>query len=129
MAAGDEIRGTSILHTPQGADGSALGEYLLVFCVPGDGGKPMLGSIPVRVRGTPENGRTSWEYDIHGDTIHVTPSLKMSQRRPHPENKDAWVDTEIFHNGADWRVKFERTTPEQPSGYELFCLRNGRDFV
>lgn len=53
--------------------------------------------IPIRSRGTPETSCT-WEYDIQGDVIHVTPSVRQMGG---PNG------AEMFHNTADWRVKFK----------------------
>ncbi len=43
----------------------------------------------------------SWEYTITGDTIHVSPSVKVNDHE----------GRETFHSDRDWAVKFERFTP------------------
>ncbi len=122
---GDEIRGVAILDQPAGAPT----EHLLCYCWRADGKLPILISLPVRPRGTAKE-HASWEYDIEGDTIHVTPSVKVSWKDLSVHEDPAQCpDVERFHNPGDWRVKFERTSAEHRGGYELFCLRNGRDFV
>src|SRR3954470_7936750 len=69
-----------------------------LFCFGIRDGKPATYiSIPIRLRGTPETSYT-WEYDIQGDEIHVTPSVRQMGG---PNG------SEIFHNTADWRVKFK----------------------
>lgn len=124
---GDIIDGIAILDLPRDAGG----ERLLCHCRRANGQKPILISLPVRPRGTPDDARGAWQYDIDGDTIHVTPSVKVSwkERVEGEDDVAKWPDVERFHNTGDWRVKFERTSSEHPGGYELFCLRNGRDFV
>jgi hypothetical protein len=66
--------------------------------------------IPMRPRGTPRTKAKEWEYDIQGDEIHVTPSVRISVNIPQPGQEDKFPEVfreiELFHNGGDWRVRF-----------------------
>lgn len=78
-------------------------EHLHVLAVHADGSKrPHRMWVPVQPAETPKKeGRTTWEYTIAGDTIHVSPSVKTTDH----EGK------ELFHSAGQWAVKFERFTP------------------
>ena len=119
----DEIVGVAVLE-------ESAEPGLLVLCRR-EGTKDMLVRIPVRLRGTPDRTPSTLEYDLQGDMIHVTPSLKVSTRRPPEGDPDAlhdkWVDVELFHNGGDWRVRVVMTT--QGTGYERFVKENGSDWI
>jgi hypothetical protein len=69
-----------------------------LYCLGIRDGKPAVFiSIPIRLRGTPETSYT-WQYDIQGDEVHVTPSVRQMGG---PNG------AERFHNTADWKVKFK----------------------
>jgi hypothetical protein len=97
----DRMEGTALL-SPVGGEYQV--EYLHCLCVRENGDRrPWRIALPVRPRGTPVNPRrTTWEYAITGDTIEVSPSVKIGGMDGHPEQ---------FHNEGIWRVKFERFTP------------------
>ena len=93
----DRFEGTALLSPYEGV------EYLHVLAVRENGDKkPHRMCISVRPAGTPENPkRTTWEYAIQGDTIHVSPSVRSTDH----EGK------ETFHSVGAWSVRFERFTP------------------
>lgn len=94
----DRFEGTALLSSYEGV------EYLHILGVRANGDRrPWRQVIPVRPSGTPENSkRHSWQYTVHGDTLEVSPSVKVSEGEPM---------VEIFHNEGLWRVRFERFTP------------------
>lgn len=106
----DEVKGIAVL------DERGAHPILFCCCVPQEwpAEEVVTGRIPVRLRGTPETGKT-WEYDICGDVIHVTPSLLIETTRPVPGTEKVpngpMREVELFHNGSDWRVKFVRYDP------------------
>lgn len=99
---GDRFGGTALLFDMDGV------EYLHLAAFHGDGAKaPHRMHLPVRPKGTPvKPGRITWEYEVYGDTVEVTPSVKVETNDgPGTPNR------ETFHNEGVWRVKFERFTP------------------
>lgn len=78
---------------------------------PGSGRDVTIVMIPVRPRGSPREGAEAcWEFDLAGDQIHVTPSVRISVNLPIPGRADEFPGVfqtrELFHNGADWRIRF-----------------------
>jgi hypothetical protein len=79
-------------------------ERLLVMCKAVQYERAIEQLIPVYQKGSPKpqthNG-AAWEYEVHGDELHITPSLHVKFQKPSGE----WV-TE-FHNAFNWLVKFQ----------------------
>lgn len=92
----DRFEGTALLVPYEGV------EYLHVLAVRENGDKkPHRMCIPVRPVGSPENPtRMTWEYAIAGNTIHVSPSVKVTDHQ----------GKETFHSAGQWAVKFEHFT-------------------
>lgn len=75
--------------------------------------RPAPGFLPVRISRIPVKRRGSpgeaWEYDEEpGGILHVTPSVRLSTTRPDPNDKEKWLEVELFHNGGEWRIPFVR---------------------
>lgn len=102
----DEIKGLGIL------DDREKPWKLFATGVPaaGSGRDVTIVKIPVRPRGTPAGVPAEWEFDIQGAEIHVTPSVRITTTRPVPgtekDPKGPMREVELFHNGADWRIRF-----------------------
>lgn len=92
----DAVKGTALLIR------RTTGEFLQV-CACRDGEKPRIVTIPVAAEGA-QDARNPWRYREDGETLHMTPSLKLS-----------YADRELFHNGFHWDVKFQRFTPPADS--------------
>lgn len=112
----DLIKGVAVLDD---RDANNLWLFIVEVAEDPKKSKPFIGRIPVRPRGTPHPpDRPSWEFDLQGEMIHVTPSVLTSTTVPiegSPENRVV----ELFHNTADWTVQFVRYSakPEDDPAY------------
>lgn len=107
----DEIKGIAVL------DDRNAEQFLFVACVAdhalhGDHTDTRIIRLPVRQRGAPKVGENQWEYDVAGESLNVTPSVRVSVRMPEPGQEDRFPeigrDVELFHNGGSWSVRFLR---------------------
>ncbi len=102
----DEIKGLAVL------DDRGTPWRLFATGVPaaGSGRDVTIVMIPVRPRGSPRTAPAEWEFDVQGDLIHVTPSVRLSVNLPVPGRADEFPKVhlvrELFHNGGDWTVRF-----------------------
>lgn len=105
----DRFEGTALLAPWEGI------EYLHVLAVRENGDKkPHRMCIPVRPAGSPQNPKSmTWEYTIAGDTIHVSPSVKVTEEVPLGNRGELSTGKETFHSAGQWSVKFERFTPSE----------------
>lgn len=93
--------------------------------------KPFIGRIAVRPRGMPHPpDRPSWEYDVQGELLHVTPSVRTSTTVPIEGSKEN-REVELFHNSGDWHIPFVRWSahPEEHEvgeGRWSYCYRLNR---
>ncbi len=119
----NEVEGIAVLNRSD--------SRLFVLCHYPDGKKNLI-TIPVRPLGTQEPA-SAWTYDIQGDVIHVSQSLKVSTSGPSVEHPKAPPSVEVFHNSGQWSVPFEEFTGEDPTGltkspfstaYDLFRSLN-----
>lgn len=72
-------------------------EHLHAFGIR-DGKPPTYISIPVYPKGTPKPSECAWEYQIIGDKLDVTPSVRQMSGPNGPD---------IFHNTYNWQVQFK----------------------
>lgn len=116
----NEVEGIAVLERGD------TGENLFVLCHYPDGRKNLI-IIPVRGIGT-EGPANAWTYEIKGDVIYVSPSLKVLSHAPGIEHPKAPPQVERFHNGGSWSVPVKEfwigkrilyTTP-----YDLFRALN-----
>lgn len=111
----DEIIGIAVLGTLSNG-----GEYLFVQCRSDAHRTIQEIHIPVKPKGSSSHpGGKCWEYEIAGDMIHVTPSLKIFGGAGGTEN---------FHNAGAWSVKFVRRD-EDPGDFASALNRDLRDEV
>ncbi len=76
----------------------------LILILKTEGKAPHVSSIPVYEKGQPEPGY-AWQYEVVGDRLHITPSLRESTTGPSGEL------VEKFHNDYSWSVRFELALP------------------
>lgn len=121
----DLVKGVAVLDDRNPAD-----QWLFIVEVAEDPAKskPFIGRIAVRPRGTPHPpDRPSWEFDVQGNLLHVTPSVRTSTTVPIEGSKENRV-VELFHNSGDWHVAFVRWSqvPEEDrmdAGRNSYCHR------
>lgn len=106
----DEIRGVAVFHD------TIPDHVLFVVCVPDkavhlEWNEPFIQRLPVRVAGSLRVFEPQWEYCVAGDVLQMSPSVRVSTKRPHPsfpddDTKDQEI--ELFHNGRTWSIPFVR---------------------
>lgn len=95
----DTIIGTAILSDVNPHDGY---EYLFVVCLSESRKTIQTSAIPIRETGKLNPGNYGWSYKENGELLNCNPSLKISL--PLDSNREK----ELFHNTAQWSVKFKR---------------------
>jgi hypothetical protein len=119
----DRVIGIAVLEKPEGRR-----QLLHILCDPCDhpGEKPFHHYIPVLPKESPEPNPTyvHWKYEVKGDRLHVTPSVRISTTRPKGEGTEL---VEIFHNEGAWSVAFQDHTnrAEFPHASDQFRMING----
>jgi hypothetical protein len=97
-------------------------DRLHLLCRYADGTKHH-SELPVRPKGTAEPAH-AWEYDIIGEQIHVSPSLKITTTKPSADGKSS-EPVELFHSSGSWNVPFKEFVPgEYVQAYDLFKSLN-----
>lgn len=100
-------------------------DRLHVLCVYKDGGRNH-DSINVHQKGTPPTTSPSWEYEVKGDQLDVTPSVRISTTKPSASDPNVMEPVELFHNDGKWSVKFVEFKPgDFVHAYDLFKSVNG----
>jgi len=118
----DQIIGTAVLDRAK--PDYAPYERLFVLCVY-KSGTPTPDTIPVHPKGTEPAKQPSWAYEIKGDTLHLTPSVRISTTRPSKTKPDEMENVELFHNDGSWSVKFKEFIPgDYVQPYDLFKALN-----
>lgn len=116
----DKIVGIAVLDRTKEPPASHETEWLHVCCTYKND-QLVHSAVPIRPKGTPAD-KYSWEYEIKDDTIHVTPSLRISTTRP---RGNANEPVELFHSDGVWSVKFKEFFPrEYEDAYALFKILN-----
>jgi hypothetical protein len=54
--------------------------------------------IPVYPNGSPKPSACAWMYEVHGNTLHVRPSVRIRLTNEGPD---------YFHNEGFWIIRFE----------------------
>lgn len=61
-------------------------------------------SLPVYPAGSAKPCEPAWCYEVHGNMLHVRPSLLIRTTIP---DGDKMKEVELFHNEGFWTVQFE----------------------
>ncbi len=96
-------------------------ERILVNAIYKDG-KLRREDLPVHPKGNPgPTSHPSWEYEIKGDTLHVSPSVRIRTTKPSETHPDRMDPVELFHSDGAWSVKFKEFIPgEYVQASDLF---------